>query len=179
MAEEPVDDTVIKFLRMTHEDFEWLLDKVSAKIQRENTRMRKSITPRERLLITLRFLATGESYSSLSFLFRVGVSTISSIVPEVCECLVEVLKDCVKLSEMFNFQIVEFYTPNTPEELLNISKQFEDRWNFPRAIGALDGKHIRIKKPAHSGSDYYNYKGFFSIVLMAIVDANYNSHNLA
>jgi len=40
-------------------------------------------------------------------------------------------------------------------------------------LGALDGKHIRVQKPWNSGSFFYNYKQFFSVVLMAVVDADY------
>ena len=40
-------------------------------------------------------------------------------------------------------------------------------------LGEIDGKNTNIWKPEHSGTDYYNYKGFFSIVLLGVVDANY------
>lgn len=63
--------------------------------------------------------------------------------------------------------------PKSQAEWLRISEEYEKRWNFPHCIGALDGKHIHIECPAGSGSEYFNYKGTFSIVLMALVDARY------
>lgn len=62
--------------------------------------------------------------------------------------------------------------PST-EDWEQIAKDFETRANFPNCIGALDGKHIRVMGPDGSGSQFFNYKNYFSSVLLALVDANY------
>lgn len=82
-------------------------------------------------------------------------------MPEVCRAIVAEYKDEV------------FKTPTNPAEWNNVADEFEERWNLPHCCGALDGKHVRMKQPLGSGTLFYNYKGFFSIVLLAVVDAKY------
>ncbi|KAL4143983.1 hypothetical protein QTP88_006228 [Uroleucon formosanum] len=60
----------------------------------------------------------------------------------------------------------------TENQLRQNSSQFFSKWNFPNCVGAIDGKHIRIKAPKRSGSLYFNYKEYYSIVLIAVVDAD-------
>nr|CAH7732404.1 unnamed protein product [Callosobruchus chinensis] len=144
------------FLRMKTVDFDYLLEKVSSRIRKKDTSMRRAITPKERLIITLRYLATGDSYRSLMYLFRVPANTISLIIPEVCQAIYDVLKD-------------KFLKANWD----NIADDFMQKWNFPNCVGAIDGKHVNLKAPANSGSLNFNYKHSHSIVLLGLADANY------
>lgn len=63
--------------------------------------------------------------------------------------------------------------PSTTEDWQSVANKFELKWNFPKCLGAIDGKHVVIQAPQNSGSYYYNYKGQHSVVLMAIADATY------
>ncbi|CAI6372747.1 unnamed protein product [Macrosiphum euphorbiae] len=85
------------FLRMSSQDFETLINMVGPKIQKSDTRFRKAIPVKERLAVTLRFLATGDSYTSLQYLFGMSKQIISLIIPEVCEALIEGLQDNIKV----------------------------------------------------------------------------------
>ena len=100
-------------------------------------------------------------YTSLSSQYRVGVTTISKIVPEVCQAIWDTMR--TKYVVM----------PSTEDQWRNIALDFERRWNYPHCVGAIDGKHVVMQCPANSGSVYFNYKGTFSMVLLAICDAQY------
>lgn len=65
-----------------------------------------------------------------------------------------------------------FQVPNN-EEWNEVESGFRTRWNFPGCHGAIDGKHITIEAPPNCGSEYFNYKGSNSVVLMAVVDHDY------
>ena len=148
------------FLRMEPDMFREMLVRVTPRISKRTDR-RPPLEPGLKLAITLRFLATGNSYHSLAFSFRVAHNTISLLVPHVCDAIVA------------EYAAEVFTTPSTNDAWKTVARQFGHKWNFHHACGALDGKHIAIKKPKKSGSSYFNYKGFFSIVLMGLVDADY------
>uniref|UniRef100_A0A182IEP8 DDE Tnp4 domain-containing protein n=1 Tax=Anopheles arabiensis TaxID=7173 RepID=A0A182IEP8_ANOAR len=130
ILEEELDNTIINFMRLSRNDFDYLLKQIGPKIQRMDTNIRLT-------------------------------QAIGQFVPQVCDCLVEVLREQVKL-------------PTCSDEWKRIAQGFQDKWNFPHAIGAIDGKHVMIKSPPHSGTDYFNYRRHFSIVLLGVVDANCN-----
>ena len=99
------------------------------------------------------------TFTALHFEFFRGISTISSIVADTAEKLWTVLHP-------------DYMALPTIEQWKEISDRYYELWNMPNCLGSIDGKHIRIKCPKKSGSAYYNYKGYFSIVLMACADAD-------
>ena len=108
-----------------------------------------------------RYLATGESFASLSYTFRIGVSTIHSIVTQLNEAVWKLLQPT--------------YMPVPMTQKWNeISESFYDICKMPHCIGSVDGKHCSIICPSKAGLQYYNYKHFHSIILMAIADTNSN-----
>lgn len=96
----------------------------------------------------------------MAFQFRLGVTTVANIVAEVCRAL------------WLNLAHGHLAVPSDTDDWRLIAANFQKKWNFPHCLGAIDGKHVVLKAPWNSGSLYRNYKGTFSLVLMALVDAN-------
>lgn len=103
-------------------------------------------------------MSTGDSFRTIAFSYRIGESTVSNIVAEVCDALWKHLQPLV-LKEP------------TQQEWKNIAAEFKELCQFDHCCGAIDGKHVTIKCPPNSGSGFYNYKQYFSTVLLAVADA--------
>ncbi|XP_018415961.1 PREDICTED: uncharacterized protein LOC108790241 [Nanorana parkeri] len=108
-------------------------------------------------------LALDAVLEDLKFTTGISPQAMSLIIPETCAAIIKVRQD-----EYMKF-------PTEPSDWTNIAQQFKDMWNFPNCGGAIDGKHVRITPPANSGSMFFNYKGYFSIILLAVVNASYES----
>ncbi|XP_065675590.1 uncharacterized protein LOC136091806 [Hydra vulgaris] len=147
--------------RMSSQTFEILLSWVAPFISKSSLR-RAVATAEERLCIALRYLVTSDAQITIAISFRMSPTTIGKIIIETCKVILNVI--CKK---------GYLLAPSSQKEWLEISFEFDERWNFPHCLGAIDGKYVIIQSPVRSGSMYFNYKKTFSIVLLATCNAKY------
>ncbi|KAK0138770.1 putative nuclease HARBI1 [Merluccius polli] len=99
-----------------------------------------------------------------------GISTVAYIVNQVTR----VIWDALVQEYMPHLDILKSYSSApTIDDWRSIAEGFRERWAFPNCLGSIDGKHVVIRAPDNSGSLYDNYKGTYSIVLLAVVDSQY------
>ena len=149
-------------LRVSKGTFEFVLSKIEADLQRKSL-VEEPISPSERLAIGLYKLARGDYNYTLSEMTGHGESTIRTVVMEVCAAVISRCYDHVRV-----------HFPTTENETKEAMLTMGSEWQFQYAYAAIDGSHIPIKCPpggAESKKEYYNFKGFYSVVLLALVDA--------
>ena len=140
--------------------FDELSARVGFRITKQHTWYREPLQPSLKLALTLRHLASGSKYSNMNYAWRIPHDNQSLAVREIYQAIIDEY-------------ILEMITcPTTPEGWRAISDKFPQEWNFLHTCGALNGKHITCKCPPKSGSQYLNYNGFYSVVLMALLDAD-------
>lgn len=111
--------------------------------------------------IYFRYLSTGTNFVALQNEFLLGRSTIGTIIRETCQVLWTIL------------QPKEMPDPTNRDKWIDIANKLYVKTNFPNCMGTVDGKRIRCINPKNAGSMFFNCKKYFSIVLMAVVDADY------
>lgn len=88
------------YLRMDADTFGELLEMIRPLIEKQCTYMRDPITAEQRLLSTLRYLISGDSFEELKFHTAIAAQTLGKIIVETCEALIHVLKGCIKVNVM-------------------------------------------------------------------------------
>lgn len=147
--------------RVSKETFYYLCEKLRSAIERQDTRMRRAICVEQRVAITLWCLATCIEYRSIGHLFGVARSTVCVIVHDTCKVIVRVLLRTY----------IQFPRGN---ELNDVVDGFKRKWGMIQCAGAIDGTHVPVMPPASLHTDnYYNRKGWYSIIIQAVVDHNY------
>ncbi|XP_053896290.1 uncharacterized protein LOC128843456 isoform X1 [Malaclemys terrapin pileata] len=143
------DSQWLQNFRMRKVTFMELCDLLSPALKRQNTKMRAALTVEKRVVIALWKLAMPDSYRSVRNQFGVGKSTVGAAVMQVAKAITELL-----LQKVVTLGNVDGFTA----------------MGFPNCGGAIDGTHIPILAPEHQGTQYINRKGYFSVVLEALVD---------
>nr|XP_048711374.1 uncharacterized protein LOC125639019 [Caretta caretta] len=131
-----------------------LCDLLSPALKHKNTKIRAALTVHKRVAIVLWKLATPDSYWSVGNQFGMGKSTVGVAVIQVANAIIELLLSKV-VENVGNVQVI----------LDGFAAM-----GFPNYGGAIDGTHIPILGTDHQGSQYINRKGYFSMVLQALVD---------
>ncbi|XP_052237734.1 putative nuclease HARBI1 [Dreissena polymorpha] len=118
----------------------------------------------ELLLITLQFLAKSEFYSEGGMTH--GVSRSS-----VCKSIWQVLK---ALDRRLNTVVF----PTSERELVQVKQKIFGIAGIPNVIGAVDCTHIAMLAPREREDIYVCRKGYHSINVQAVVDANMRFTNI-
>ena len=83
----------------------------------------------------------------------------------------KIIKQVSRAVAELNQQYVNF--PNTEEERNAVAQKFHNISKFPRVLGAIDCTHVRIQSPGGEDAEIFrNRKGFFSINVQAVCDAD-------
>ena len=87
------EEMFFRFFRMIPKTYEMLLRLVAPVIKQKSTKIREPIIVYERLSVTLRYLTTGNAYTTISNNYRMSPTTVGRIVCETSNVTWEKLKE--------------------------------------------------------------------------------------
>ena len=145
-------------MRMDVLTFEYLCSTLALFMLRQDTNMRLAVHVQVKVDVSISRLATGNSMQSIVDLYRIGLSTSQLAVSQFSGVVKSVLLK--KFIRWPSARVMEKFT-----------QEFQDIHNIPYMVGAMDGSHISIVAPRLHAADYYNRKGFHSILLQGVVSS--------
>jgi len=147
----------IENFRMEQKTFIFLVQRYGYLLERETTRLRRTIPVPKRMAIILYYIAHSETFSEIAALFHIGVTTVGKIVHDGVEALVGPMT-----ADNIVFPV--------GKQLLRTMRRFEELSGLPMCGGAIDGTFTKILKPEYYGDSYWCYKQYSAVLLFACVD---------
>ena len=152
------DTEFIARYRITRAIFTQLLDRLDTFTVRPTSRSH-SIPTTTQLAVTLQFLATGTFQTVVASCHGISQCSVSRCIANITDAL------CSCASDLIHF-------PNEDGQRRN-QLRFQDKYGFPKVLGCVDGSHIPIVAPPTNEPLYVNRKGYHSINVQAICDADF------
>ncbi|KAH7932837.1 hypothetical protein HPB49_003344 [Dermacentor silvarum] len=122
--------------------------------------MTEAISVEKRVAVALYRLCCTAEDRTISELFSLGRSTVNKIYKEFCAAVLQNLEEA-------------WLKMPAPADIEDHMREFHAMTGFPQGVGALDGCHFPVSPPKEHASDYHNYKGWYSMILLAMVDHRY------
>lgn len=81
---------------------------------------------------------------------------------------------CVSsMATMFEHFVSDWIAfPSTDEALMDTMRGFLGLCKLPGVCGAMDGTFMPIRKPSKNGDQYWCYKKYCALLVLAVVDAS-------
>ncbi|XP_075538681.1 uncharacterized protein LOC142573058 [Dermacentor variabilis] len=149
-----------KCFRVSPATFRYIVESCRSDLQRVDTVMTEAISVEKRVAVALYRLCSTAEDRTISELFSLGRSTVNKIYKEFCAAVLRNLEEAwIKMP--------------APADIEDHMREFFAMTEFPQGVGALDGCHFPVSPPKEHASDYHNYKGWYSMILLAVVDHRY------
>jgi len=149
------DEWWYKNLQMSEATFGVLCDQLRPYIQKTTTKYHFAVSFDKQIAVTIWRLTTNIEYRTNATLFGLGILTVCTVV---CKTTAAVTQHLLPL----------YVQMPSEDQLREIVREFETLWGFAQVAGAINGTHILILKPIEYPSDYYNQKGFYSILMQEL-----------
>lgn len=155
------DSELMKRYRFDRAGILFVTDMVREVI-RSPTQRNKALTPEMKVVLTLRYLATGKMQQCNGDDFGLSQPTISRAITQTLNGLA---------SPNIVMQYIRF--PTYPREVKKNQAGFMQKAQFPGVVGVVDGTHIRIIAPKEYEAEYINRKNFHSLNVQLVFDDKY------
>ena len=126
-----VSEMFFRYFRMTPTTLETLLSWVAPLIVKKETNLREPISANERLCVRIKYPVTGDVQVTIAANYCTSPAVVGRIIYETSLAIWDALHAQGYLS-----------APNSEDDWKRIAHEFQTKWNFPNALGAIDGKHV-------------------------------------